>query len=142
MAAKTIMQQVDSETQLSEDQKSTDGGAHVRTVASEVTKSNEDGLEVDIALTAATQVLEISGLKPYKRATLVLRVMSATSLDITVSADGSNYSAIIQAKNVSTGVFGAITATGVYEVDAQVKSMRLTQIGAGAVTGEFITGAK
>lgn len=112
----------------------------VRITGSDVTKPNEDTLEGTATVAGAGQMAELTDLTPYKTITLVVRAIT-TSIDLTVSADGTNYSGNLNFKDVGDGTYKAITAIGVYEVPtSKIKSVILTAVGAGAATIDWIAG--
>ena len=84
---------------------------------------------------ADTETTTITGTEAYNTFTLELHTLTATSLTVSVSIDGTNFSNAMLVDLSDGAVFGAvaINATGIYRLfNMKFSDIKLTQAGAGA----------
>lgn len=79
----------------------------------------------------------LTNLESYNRHTINLDALTATSLDVYVSVDGTNFEGPILLLNVSTGVQEALDGVGSYVLKGKYKSIRLDQVGVNALTAQY-----
>ena len=69
--------------------------------------------------------------------------LTATSVDVYASVDGTNFSGPLRLTDLKTGALfatSALTATGIYKLDGKYKKIRLDQVGANAATVRYSHG--
>lgn len=114
------------------------------TVASSVSDPSEVTLEGTVAGSAAEVAATLTDVTPYN--IFVIHVIAVTtSIDITVSLDGTDFSGNVVLIDQSTEApfaTAAITAAGVYKLQGKFKSIKITSVGAGAYDANYLLGTQ
>jgi len=88
--------------------------------------------------TADAEVLStLSNSTAYNMLTIVVSAFTATTLDITVSQDGTNFGAALPSKDNPVTAGAAIAAVGTYHLEGSFDAIKMTQAGAGGVTAQW-----
>lgn len=143
MSGVTLITGIDSagDGQTEQSIKSTDGAAHVESQAGSVNAygTHPANYWTDTSATgsAAGTVYTLTDATMYNQHTFHLTALTATSMDVYVSVDGTNYKGPVMLTDVATNAnfaTAAVNATGLYKLLGKFKKIRVDQVGANALT--------
>ena len=123
-------------------QAATDEAAHSHLASGDVNYSGHPATWYvnSSAIGAAAGVLATLNSASFNCLTVEVASLTATSADIYGSVDGTNFVGplrLIDKKTNAVFATSAITAAGLYELKGKFKSIRIDQVGAGAVTVRY-----